>query len=96
MDLPVIRRYLDGRVQSDWVEIPYGEAVIEARLQKLDDGSIGWVDKSGLKLDHLPLPDGQETDQGREENRQSNERVQGRNPEKRQARSRQRSGRQKP
>lgn len=96
MDLPVIRRYLDGRVQSDWVEIPYGEAVIEARLQKLDDGNIGWVDKSGLKLDHLPLPDGQETDQGRKENRQSDERVQGRNSEKRQDRPRQRSNRQKP
>ena len=96
MDLPVIRRYLDGRVQSDWVEVAYGEAVIEARLQKLDDDSIGWVDKSGLKLDHLPLPNGQETNQGRKEDRQGDERVQGRNTEKRQARSRQRSGRQKP
>ena len=96
MDLPVIRRYLDGRVQSDWVEIPYGEAVIEARLQKLDDGNIGWVDKSGLKLDHLPLPHGQETDQSRKEDRQSDERVQGRPASQRQTRKGQRSGRQKP
>ena len=95
MDLPVIRRYLDGRVQSDWVDVPCGEAIIEARLQKLDDGTIGWVDKSGLKLDYLPSPHGQEADQGREENRQSDERIQGGHVEKRQTRPRQRSNRKK-
>ena len=96
MDLPRIRYYLDGRVQSDWVEVPYGEAVIEARLQKLDDGNIGWVDRSGLKLNHLPLPNGQETDESRKEDRQGDEGVQGRSPAQRQARKGQRSGRKKP
>ena len=96
MDLPIIRRYLDGRVQSDWVEVAYGEAVIEARLQKLDDDSIGWVDKSGLKLDHLPLPHGQETDQSRKEDRQGDERVQSRDIEKRQTGTGKRTSRKKP
>lgn len=96
MELPVIRYYLNGRIYSDWVEVNYGEAVIEARLQKLDDGTIGWADRSGLKLDHLPLPHGQKADQSRKENRQSDERVQGRATAQRQTRKGQRPRGQKP
>ena len=96
MDLPKIRYYLDGRVYSDWVEVEHGEAIIEARLQKLDDGGIGWVDKSGLKLDHLPLPHGQETDESRKEDRQGDEGVQGGRTAQRQARKGQRPRGQKP
>lgn len=91
MELPKVRYYLDGRIYSDWVEVEYGEAMITARLQLLSDGTIGWADQSGLELIYLPKPSGKETDQSREENRQGDERVQGGDAPKRQARSRKRS-----
>jgi len=50
MENPKIRYYLDGRVHSDWVEVTVGEAVVVARLQKVEDGTIQWVDQSGLPL----------------------------------------------
>jgi hypothetical protein len=49
-ETPKIRYYLDGRVHSDWVEVVVGEAVVVARLQKVEDGTIQWVDQSGLPL----------------------------------------------
>lgn len=97
MELPKVRYYLDGRIHSDWVDIEYGEAVITARLQLLEDGRIGWADKSGLELTHLPLPsDGEKTNQSREEDRQGDERVQSREAKKRQAGTRKRTSRKKP
>ena len=50
MNSPKIRYYLDGRVHSDWVEVAVGDGVVVARLQKVEDGTIQWVDQSGLPL----------------------------------------------
>ena len=93
MDQPTIRYYLDGRIQSDWVEVDG----IEARIQKLDDNTLGWVDRSGVKLEHLPVLDhGQKADRRPEEGGQGDERIQGGNSSKRQARPRQGSKGKKP
>jgi len=89
---PKIRYYLDGRVHSDWVEVAVGEAVVVARLQKVEDGTIQWVDQSGLPLGHTEsLTHGQETDESRQKSGKGDGGVQAGNTAKRQARPRQRS-----
>ena len=97
MENPKIRYYLDGRVHSDWVEVTVGEAVVVARLQKVEDGTIQWVDQSGLPLGQTDcITHGQETDQSRQEGCQGDGGVQAGNPAKRQTRSRQRPQGEKP
>ena len=97
MENPKIRYYLDGRVHSDWVEVAVGEAVVIARLQKVEDGTIQWVDQSGLPLGQTErTTHGQETDESRQESGEGNGRVQARNTPKRQTRSRQGSQGKKP
>ena len=67
MENPRLRYYLDGRVHSDWVEVAVGEAVVVARLQKVEDGTIQWFDQSGLPLGQTDcITHGQETNQSRE------------------------------
>jgi len=89
---PKIRYYLDGRVHSDWVEVAVGEAVVVARLQKVEDGTIQWVDQSGLPLGQTDcLTHGQETNQSRQESGKGDGRVQAGNTQHRQARTRKRS-----
>lgn len=90
METPRLRYYLDGRVQSDWTEVVVGEAVVVARLQKVEDGTIQWVDQSGLPLGHTEsFTHGQETNESRQESGEGDGGVQTRNPAKRQTGSRQ-------
>ena len=97
MENPRLRYYLDGRVHSDWVEVAVGEAVVVARLQKVEDGTIQWVDQSGLPLGHTErITHGQEADESRQEGGKGDGGVQTRNTAKRQTRSRQRSQSKKP
>jgi len=97
METPRLRYYLDGRVQSDWVEVVVGEAVVVARLQKVEDGTIQWVDQSGLPLGHTEsLTHGQETDESRQESGKGDGGIQAGNTAKRQTRSRQRPQSKKP
>ena len=92
METPGLRHFRDGKIYSDPVLVVFGEACIPAVYT-----DSGWETVDGTKLDAVTeWCNGQEADQGREENRQSDERIQGRNPEKRQARPRQRSNRKKP
>ena len=97
MNSPKIRYYLDGRVHSDWVEVVVGEAVVVARLQKVEDGTIQWVDQSGLALgqtDHITH--GHEADESRQEGGKGAGGVQARDTPKRQTRARQGSQSEKP
>ena len=97
MKSPKIRYYLDGRVHSDWVEVVVGEAVVVARLQKVEDGTIQWVDQSGLPLGQTDcITHGQEADESRQEGCQGDGGVQAWNPAKRQTRPRQRPQGEKP
>ena len=89
MENPKIRYYLDGRVHSDWVEVVIDEAVVIARLQKVEDGSIQWVDQSGLALGQTDrITHAQEDDESRQEGSQGDGGVQERHPTKRQTRTR--------
>jgi hypothetical protein len=97
MENPKIRYYLDGRVHSDWVEVAVGEAVVVARLQKVEDGTIQWVDQSGLPLGQTDcLTHGQEDGESGQEGGQGDGGVQAGHPAKRQTRTRKRSQGQKP
>ena len=97
MKSPKIRYYLDGRVHSDWVEVVVGEAVVVARLQKVEDGTIQWVDQSGLPLGHTErITHAQEDGESRQEGGQGDGGVQAGHPAKRQARPRKRSQGEKP
>ena len=97
MKNPKIRYYLDGRVHSDWVEVVVGEAVVVARLQKVEDGTIQWVDQSGLPLGQTDcLTHAQEDGESRQEGCQGDGGVQAGNTAKRQTRSRQGSQGKKP
>ena len=70
---------------------------IEARYVLHPDGSSGWYDRQGLALVQPSVADdGQENDGSPEESGQSDERVQSRNTQKRQTRTRQGSKGQKP
>ena len=85
MNSPKIRYYLDGRVHSDWVEVAVGEAVVVARLQKVEDGTIQWVDQSGLPLGQTDcLTHAQEDGESRQESSEEDGRVQGRHVKNRQ------------
>lgn len=90
---PSLKHFRDGYVYSDPVEALVGETWINAIYT-----NEGWFTPDlGIKLMAVTdWRDGKEADQSREENRQGDERVQSRNVEKRQARPRQRSNRQKP
>ena len=97
MNSPKIRYYLDGRVHSDWVEVVVGEAVVVARLQKVEDGTIQWVDQSGLPLGQTDcITHGQEADESRQESGEGDGGVQAGNTAKRQTRSRKRPQGEKP
>ena len=97
MNSPKIRYYLDGRVHSDWVEVAVGEAVVVARLQKVEDGTIQWVDQSGLPLGQTDcLTHAQEDGQTGQESGEGDGGVQAGNTAKRQTRSRQGSQGKKP
>jgi hypothetical protein len=97
MENPKIRYYLDGRVHSDWVEVAVGEAVVVARLQKVEDGTIQWVDQSGLPLGHTErITHAQEDGQSGQEGSEGDGGVQAGNLAKRQTRSRKRSQGEKP
>ena len=97
MENPKIRYYLDGRVHSDWVEVVVGEAVVAARLQKVEDGTIQWVDQSGLPLGYTKgMTHAQEDGESGQESCQSDGGVQAGNTAKRQTRSRQGSQGKKP
>ena len=92
MENPKIRYYLDGRVYSDWVEVAVGEAVVVARLQKVEDGTIQWVDQSGLPLGQTErITHAQEDGQSGQEGGEGDGGVQAGHTAKRQTRSRQRS-----
>lgn len=93
METPDLRHFRDGGVFSDPALALVGESWVEAVYT-----DRGWftIDLA-TKLDAVTeWTHGQKADQGRKEDRQGDERVQGRNTEKRQTRSRQRSGCQKP
>jgi len=97
MENPKIRYYLDGRVHSDWVEVAVGEGVVVARLQKVEDGTIQWVDQSGLPLGQTDcITHGQETNESRQESGEGDGGVQAGNLAKRQTRTRKRSQGEKP
>ena len=97
MNSPKIRYYLDGRVHSDWVEVVVGEAIVVARLQKLEDGTIQWVDQSGLALGQTDrITHAQEDGESRHEGGKGAGGVQAGNTAKRQTRSRQGSQGKKP
>jgi len=97
MENPKIRYYLDGRVHSDWVEVAVGEAVVVARLQKVEDGTIQWVDQSGLPLGHTErITHAQEDGQSGQKDCQGDGGVQAGHPAKRQTRTRKRSQGEKP
>ena len=97
MKNPKIRYYLDGRVHSDWVEVAVGEAVVVARLQKVEDGTIQWVDQSGLPLGQTErITHAQEDGQSGQEGGEGDGGVQAGHTAKRQTRSRQRSQGEKP
>lgn len=97
MENPKIRYYLDGRVHSDWVEVAVGEGVVAARLQKVEDGTIQWVDQSGLPLGQTErTTHAQEDGESRQENGEGDGGVQAGNTAKRQTRSRQGSQGKKP
>ena len=97
MENPKIRYYLDGRVHSDWVEVAVGEGVVAARLQKVEDGTIQWVDQSGLPLGQTErTTHAQEDGESRQESGEGDGGVQAGNTAKRQTRSRQGSQGKKP
>ena len=97
MNSPKIRYYLDGRVHSDWVEVAVGEGVVVARLQKVEDGTIQWVDQSGLPLGQTErITHAQEDGESRQEGCQGDGGVQTGHTAKRQTRSRQGSQGKKP
>jgi len=97
MENPRLRYYLDGRVHSDWIEVAVGEAVVVARLQKVEDGSIQWVDQSGLPLGHTEcLTHGQKADESRQESGEGDGGVQAGHAEHGQTRTRKRSQGKKP
>ena len=87
MENPKIRYYLDGRVHSDWVEVAVGEAVVVARLQKVKDGTIQWVDQSGLPLGQTErITHAQEDGKSGQKSGEGDGGVQTGHPAKRQAR----------
>ena len=97
MENPKIRYYLEGRVHSDWVEVAVGEAVVVARLQKVEDGTIQWVDQSGLPLGQTErITHAQENGESGQEGGQGDGGVQAGHTAKRQTRSRQGSQGKKP
>lgn len=97
MENPRLRYYLDGRVHSDWVEVVVGEAVVVARLQKVEDGTIQWVDQFGLPLGQTDcLTHAQEDGQSGQKGGEGDGGVQAGYPAKRQTRSRKRSQGEKP
>ena len=93
MESPSLRHFRDGYVYSDPIYALVGETWINAIYT-----NEGWFTPDmATKLDAVTQwRDGEEADQGRQEDRQGDERVQSRNAEKRQARARQRSNREKP
>lgn len=93
MENPSLKHFRDGYVYSDPLCALVGETWINAIYT-----NEGWFTPDfGIKLMAVTdWRDGKEADQSREENQQGDERVQGRNAEKRQARPRQRPNRQKP
>ena len=97
MENPKIRYYLDGRVHSDWVEVVVGETVVVARLQKVEDNTIQWVDQSGLPLGQTErITHAQENGQSGQEGGEGDGGVQAGHTAKRQTRPRQRSQGEKP
>ena len=97
MENPKLRHYTDGRVHSDWTEVVVGEAVVIARLQKVEDGTIQWVDQSGLALSETDrITHGQKANESRKEDVQGAGRVQARDTQHRQTRTRQRTQGKKP
>lgn len=97
MENPRLRYYLDGRVHSDWVEVAVGEGVVAARLQKVEDGTIQWVDQSGLPLGQTErITHAQEDGESRQESGEGDGGVQTGHTAKRQTRSRQGSQGKKP
>jgi len=84
--------YIDGRMASDFVPYEIGEAIIDARLVRYQDGTEAWLDRSGLRLAEQHYNNGQETNQGS----QGDEGIQGGHTANRQAGTRQRSKGKKP
>lgn len=97
MDLPGLRHFKDGLIYSDPVEALVGEAWVAAVLCRTDNGDVHWATLDMATLS--PVTEwryGQENDGSPKESGQGNGRVQARNTQKRQARSRQGSKGQKP
>ena len=93
MENPNLRHFRDGYVFSDPIDALVGETWINAIYT-----NEGWFtpDLATKLVAVTEWRDGKETDQGRKEDRQGDERVQSRNAKKRQAGSRQRPNRKKP
>lgn len=93
MDLPSLRHFKDGLIYSDLVEVLVGEAWVRAVLCRADNGDQYWATPDMVSLS--PVTEwrhGQEDGQGG----QGDGRVQARDAQKRQTRSRQGSKGQKP
>lgn len=93
MDLPDLRHFKNGWILSDPVYVNLGEASVKAVYT-----SRGWYCPD-LKVKLEAVTDwsyGEENEQSGKESGQSDERVQSRGTEKRQARPRQRTSRKKP
>ena len=88
--------YADGRKASEFEPIQIDGQTVEARYVQQPNGTAGWFDRQGLRLNYPSTTDGKETNQSREESRQGNEGVQRRNAAQRQTRKGQRSGGKKP
>ena len=97
MELPNTLHQRNGLLISNPVEVLIGEAWMPAVLCQREDGSHYWAT---IDLSKLPAVEdwrhGEETKQSRGENRQSDEGVQSRETEKRQAGTRKRTSRKKP
>ena len=90
MDLPSLRHFKEGIIYSDEVEALVGEAWVRAVFCRLDDGDCYWTTPDMARLS--PVTEwrhGQEAEQIAAKGSQGNGRVQSRNTQKRQARSRQ-------
>jgi len=97
MDLPGLRHFKDGLIYSDPVEALVGEAWVSAVLCLEPSGDMHWATLDMAKLS--PVTEwryGQENEGSSEEGGRGDERVQSRNTQKRQTRSRQGSKGQKP
>ena len=88
--------YTDGRKASEFVPAQINGQTVEARYVQQPDGTAGWFDRQGLRLNYPSTTDGKETNESGQEGQQGNEGVQSGHAAQRQARKGQRSGSKKP